>query len=49
LLLMTSIILLLRVARIESTRRGVRQPVEHRVPKLAPASLVPPMLEGSLR
>jgi cytochrome c oxidase assembly protein subunit 15 len=49
LLLMTSIILLLRVARIESTRRGVRQPVEHRVPKLAPASLVPPLLEGSLR
>jgi heme a synthase len=59
LLLMTSIILLLRVARIEWSRRAVRQPFEQMIPKLdsssltspslAPPSLAPPMLEGSLR
>jgi hypothetical protein len=54
LLLMTSIILLLRVARIEWNRREVRQPFEQMIPKLASStlaspSLAPPMLEGSLR
>jgi cytochrome c oxidase assembly protein subunit 15 len=54
LLLMTSIILLLRVARIESTRRelarrDVRPAFESRLPNLTPSSLAPSVLEGSLR
>jgi len=50
LLLMTSIILLLRVARIESTRRVFAgQPLGSKMPAFASASLAPSVLEGSLR
>jgi hypothetical protein len=48
-LVMVSVNLLLRVARIESARRAVRQPLERPVPARMPSLLGPQVLEGSLR
>ncbi len=47
LLVMTSIILLLRVARIEWSARAIRRPFERVIPALA--SPAPPTLQRSLR
>jgi heme a synthase len=49
LLVMTSIVLLLRVMRIEWVRRALRQPLERVVPAVLPAVFAPSVLEGSLR
>jgi hypothetical protein len=49
LLVMTSIILLLRVTRIERARREVRQPLERVVTAVIPPVFAPPVLERSLR
>jgi hypothetical protein len=49
LLVMTSIILLLRVMRIEWNRRAVRRPLERVLPMPAAPTLASPVLQGSLR
>lgn len=49
LLVMLSVNLLLRVVRIGSARRAVRQPLERTLPVVVPPMFAPQTLEGSLR
>jgi cytochrome c oxidase assembly protein subunit 15 len=49
LLVMLSINLLLRIARIESSRRAVVRPLERRLPAMGSSAFAPQLIEGGVR